>query len=756
MATEPEVIVAGVALAISVIALAAAALQVTQQYFASANNYNTCDTRVMGDWHKSRKRLLRLKEFRLEVQYDAPVIFLTRPDYEGVGPVPPKPVIMLNGDAESREQSWTAVVPDAPSNSNSTAVDNLSPKEKKAEKKKEIEAIHTADNDLATWVKLLQTIQNMESKSKEWQEGWFKKGPPKPGCVASPDQQKAALNGHTLVVAMQKKTKSYDTMPAGIKKPFGTTTWCHLIELTAMLGIYWVEFDRTNDRYRAEGNGFVVAGDKVSDLGVMFSFQVAKASRFAENRVIPSEHVKDLAFGIVPTVYCRTSTAVDRRLDRSDQKDIGKLHFSTRADIADSLVLIGCNANAVNYFARDDHLNRRVTHLFPRKLAKTAHLTCRPCSHRSVAFEIIGMLAKTFHIEHSGFRYLPNPTMYIWSNKNVSLPDILAGYLEQMELTGLRSRVAKVLGRHGNNILDHFKTEYATGWPSFALLKDLHDALEHTDVILTGVPLTERPKGPPRESTQVSGVINMHAEKFGPKKKSRVAAEVSQMPEEKSKTPDVAETDEQKVRRKMVQDVLRSHIQEVLSGLNLPAALPDQNACAATDTSNGAIEDGTSSDPQARPPRFDDIDSATPEDKQAKLMQVYFQVIRTKVMKTCAQNARRNRRGSTATVYLQHQYPFLSRFKPRAAERSVKEETTEVGPEDRDGADITELGAHGHPLTEDDTLAELGMPDVTHEDIWCTLVFRMICWLMLHDFDQMDIQKPKKELHGSRLRVYIA
>ncbi|KAH6685095.1 hypothetical protein F5X68DRAFT_22004 [Plectosphaerella plurivora] len=735
MTTEPEVIVAGVALAISVIALAAAALQVAQQYFASASNYNTCDARVMGDWHQSRKRLLRFKDFRLEVQYDAPVIFLTRPDYTGVGPVPPKPVIMLSGDDASREASWTVVV-DPPSHSNSTAADGLTSKEKK---KKEIEAIHTADNDLATWVKLLQTIQNMESKSTKWQEEWFKKGTPKPGSVASPEQQEAVRKGHTLVVAMQKKTKSYDTMPAGIKKPFGTTTWCHLIELTAMLGIYWVEFDRTNDRYRAEGNGFVVAGEKVSDLGVMFSFQVAKASRFEENRVIPSEHVKDLAFGIVPTVYCRTLTAVDRRLDRSDQKDIGKLHFSSRADIADSLVLIGCNANAVNYFARDDHLNKRVTHLFP------------------LAFEIIGMLAKTFHIEHSGFRYLPNPTYHIWSNKNFSLPDILVGYIEQMEVTSLpkRSRVAKMLVGRGNDILEHFKNEAATGWPSFALLKNLHDALEHTDVVLTGVPLSERPKGPPRESTQVSGFINLQAERVATMKKSRVTAVVSQTPAEKPKASDVAETDDQKVRRKMVQDVLRSHIQEVLSGLNKPAIPSDHSACVDTDATNGPAENGTSPDLQARLPRFDDIDSATPEDKQSKLMQVYFQVIRAKVVKTCAQNAvLRNRRGSTATVFRQSSTHVLNRFRPHATVSSMREEeATELGPEDQDGADVTESRPQGHPVTDDDAL---DMSDVSHEDIWCTLVFRMICWLMLHDFDQMDIQKPKKELHGSRLRVYIA
>lgn len=46
--------------------------------------------------------------------------------------------------------------------------------------------------------------------------------------------------------------------------------------------------------------------------------------------------------------------------------------------------------------------------------------------------------------------------------------------------------------------------------------------------------------------------------------------------------------------------------------------------------------------------------------------------------------------------------------------------------------------------------------EVSHDDIWCTLVFRMICWLMLHDFNKQDVQVSKNELIGSRMPVYIA
>jgi len=43
------------------------------------------------------------------------------------------------------------------------------------------------------------------------------------------------------------------------------------------------------------------------------------------------------------------------------------------------------------------------------------------------------------------------------------------------------------------------------------------------------------------------------------------------------------------------------------------------------------------------------------------------------------------------------------------------------------------------------------------ERIWYLLVFRMLCWLMLHDFDRRDVQisDTKSALLGSRLPVYI-
>jgi hypothetical protein len=39
--------------------------------------------------------------------------------------------------------------------------------------------------------------------------------------------------------------------------------------------------------------------------------------------------------------------------------------------------------------------------------------------------------------------------------------------------------------------------------------------------------------------------------------------------------------------------------------------------------------------------------------------------------------------------------------------------------------------------------------------LWVTLMFRMLCWFLLHDFDPMDVKIVPSNLKGSRIPVYI-
>ncbi|KAF4864302.1 hypothetical protein CGCSCA1_v014340 [Colletotrichum siamense] len=701
---DNELWVAIAALVISLIALLASLLQVAQQYYASAAGYSSCDDKAIGLWEQGRRRVLKPYEFRFEVQFEAPVIFLCRPGNEN-GPVKKQPILFIDGSQKSLEETWTSLGPAQPST------------------EKEIKrAVHTADNELASWVTLLSALQRMEHESREWQKQKYdtetkQQPPPKADApINAPENIDGILDSvtasYSLTVALQKKLKSWDTMPSSIKKPYATTTWCHIVEMIALLGIYWVEFDRTNDRYRAEGNGYTVTGSKVSELGIMFTFQVHGRNRFESNRVIPVDEVKELCFGFVPTIY--KSKSDDRRLNLpiGESRDLSNLNFATMDEIAETLVLIGCNTNTVRYFS-DNKTTTKLGHLFP------------------VAFEIVGMLGQTLHIDRSVFRLLPNPTLFKWDTKNFDLPRLLDAYAYQLKkLYGGKknpSDEARQIWRHIKILQKEIKPAPANRRAelSLPLMSALHAALDDTDDILTFRRKETRP--------------TMHREYTT---KSKLMRSISDKPG--NVLGDHTESAYEVERREMVRYVLRSHIQEVLSGFNPQPGKRTQDASGYPATTTTKTKS-----------RFEAIDAAPPELKQAKLMEVYFKTVRQKVIDESQKSTDRR----------------AEETKPKAApapagyglKRATTARTTRTVAtiESSDEESEEEIAFEHLPEIEDDKeeidlLDEDTSHETTHEDIWCTLVFRMICWLMLHDFHKNDVQLPKSELFGSRLPVYIA
>ncbi|CCF33658.1 modin [Colletotrichum higginsianum] len=673
-----ELLVAIAALVISIVALVAALLQVAQQYYASAAGYSSCGSKVIGKWSESKKRILKFTEFRFEVQFETPVIFLCPPK-NTKGPVKGQPIIFIDGSEKSLLESRS---------------DPLGPPQKiihgVSEKELAKQSVHTADNERASWVTLLSALQQMEKDSREWQKKQYletvfhkpPKGSKESTQIATQEEMDQVLQGvsdkYTLTVAIQKKLRSWDTMPANVKKPYATTTWCHVVEMLAMLGVYWIEFNRTTDRYRAEGNGYTVTGEKVSDLGIMFTFQVYGQSRFESNRVIPVDETKELCFGFVPTIYKSNSDSRRLKLSNDGPKDLSILNFASRHEVAETLVLIGCNTNTVNYFS--DSSTAQVSHLFP------------------IPFEIIGMLGRTLHIERSAFRLLPNPTHHRWDTMNFSLPRLLHAFAKQMETLRrgqLSPRiVGKAIRKHTKNIQGIITTSNQGDWLSLPLMDALHAALGDMDEILTARAKDNRPSVLPRAYSTLTrkntDVTEGHTE---------VAIESA--------------------RREMVQDVLRSHIQEVLAGLNEKP----EKATQKTPGSNVSL--GT--DPKKQR-QFEEIDAAAPELKQEKLMEIYFRVVRRKVIEESQESADRREMVGFGGLKKRQQTNFSTR-------------TAETMDDD----------------DEPVALFMLGEEHVSHEDIWCTLVFRMICWLMLHDFHKKDVQvSTKSELLGSRLPVYIS
>ncbi|VUC23234.1 unnamed protein product [Clonostachys rosea] len=761
--SQTEIVVAAAALVVSVIAFAATLMQCLQQYLGSARGYSHCNPKVMGKWARTKSRRFSLKELRFEVQFDAPVIFVCAPNNKK-GPVPEADVYKLDGTEESLRDTWTTL--------------NMSQR-KDYEDRNRKERIHTSDNERASWTILLSAVQCMEKKSREWQEEEFGyQGSPSPPRASHPElglplTPPTLEQTHTLVVALQKKRKSWDTMPANITKPYATTTMCHLIEMLAALGVYWKVFDRVSDRYRAEGNGFMVLGDRVNDLGLMFSFQVNGMSRFTRNRVIPVDEIKELCFGWVPTIY--RSTQDKRRLEIPlDVLDLSSLQLASRAEISETLTMIGCNNNVTKYF----NTNRRFSHLF------------------SLSFEILAMLAQTFHIEDTLFTFLPNPTPDRWDSKAVSLPKLLEAYELNFkeELAGRVPRNRTIVNRlkhHMGNIIRQYRKD-GTVAETLLRFRALHAALDDTDEILTGRKTAARkkpeqggnadPNLDPRPLSSAKTLERIGTLFIGTTKKSDASAKPSGPKKPvKSDPPGLnKETEEQQRRREIVQDVLRSHIQEVLRLLNEPDERKDQQTLRVPEQNRGRSRDPSPSVSSQFDdvPTFEDMDGASPDDRQHIMMDVYFKHIRRLVVPHATRSTDNRRAGRInspsgrrASVDSQSSVIRSTNDPSPVATVSVPPQITEEAAEEDNGnpttvgrsanssetVRINGVAAEAPSTTAISTpLPSLAGEAVSHDDVWCTLVFRMICWLMLHDFNKLDKQVVKSELLGSRMPVYIS
>ncbi|UPK96698.1 hypothetical protein LCI18_007633 [Fusarium solani-melongenae] len=717
---DPEVIVAIVALIVSLVALVATFMQVMQQYYASAAGYSQCNEKVMGKWALSKSRRFSWDELRFEVEFEAPVIFVSPPDNKH-GPILGADIYFLDGTQESLDNTWSEL--------------DINERNEYAQKTPR-ERVHTADNERASWTLLLSAVQRMEHESEEWQKSQYaemkkKTGPPTDQMPLNnlAENPPTLKDAHTLTVALQRKRKSWDTMPSTIVRPYATTTMCHLVEMVAALGIYWKEFDRKRDRYRAEGNGFMVLGEKVADLGLMFNFSIYGRSRFEDNRVIPVDEVKELCFGYVSTIYSVTLDKRRLRFPEDDPENLAFLQLATQAEISQTLVRIGCNNNAVRAFKDPE---KHTSHLFP------------------VSFEILGMLSRTFHIKDTMYTHIPNPTPDRWDKRSVSLIKVMEAYRDLvpdgLPVVHRNMNLIERIRKHTENILELHNDQDLR--KKMCLLKALHEAIDDCDRVLTA-----------KETDAMTPPPELQLGKAG------------------------HETEVQTARREIVQDVLRSHIQEVLRLLNGDDR--SDNSSLHADWSplvQGSRRDGQQ--PRVTPNGFEDMHEASPDERQHMFMEVYFYVIRPNVISRATRSTdhrrtslvappagappgygfRRQGTGQTLASSIRGAERGPSPTRPVAPPQTVDEAppplTTSI-PNGRSSLAERPRSAAGDSvaLTEDhekQSLLPLSIQEVSHDDVWCTLMFRMICWLMLHDFNKLDVQVSKGELLGSRMPVYIS
>ncbi|KAK3897008.1 hypothetical protein C8A05DRAFT_20141, partial [Staphylotrichum tortipilum] len=317
-------------------------------------------------------------------------------------------------------------------------------------------------HEIAPWVTLLSELQSMEKESREWQQEHSNHGPPRNVPLVD-------FYEHTLAVTVRSKQRSWDTMPSSVKKPYATTAMCHLLEIAAMMGIYWKEVDRARDQYRAEGNGYILTGSNVGELGIMFTLQICGKSRFEDNRVIPVDEVKDLWCGFVSTLFW--SKVRDRgRIVFSNEypNDLSFLMLGSFNEIAETMGLIECNTDTANYFRTYD---AKHGHLFP------------------LPFELLGMLGKTLRIRNSAFRMLPNPTPYHWDKNSFNIRELLMEYRKRIGDTEADlppvPQIEALIG-HANTLVAALKKDKNFNTPGYSmpLLDTVHNVLDKCDWFL--------------------------------------------------------------------------------------------------------------------------------------------------------------------------------------------------------------------------------------------------------------------------------
>lgn len=588
---------------------------------------------TIGKWAKSVRRVARPRQLRFDLLFEVPVIFLCRPENHK-GPLANTPIIFIDGSPDSLEGTMS----DLPSVANPPHREREVLRVKKG-------AARTADVRIASYVTLLSALQKLEKDSRVWERKELQKWL---SSSTAADEEAKEPSKPSLVVALQRKVVSWSALPSNFKQPKATTTWCHVIELAAWLGMYWSVFDRSRDKYQAEGNGYTLSGVNVTNIGTVITFQVHGRNRFEENRVIPDDGIKELCFGFVPTIYHPKSDASLIQYPSEIVRDFPIPNMSSATDVVRLLVTLGCNAATIRLFEED----KIVSHLYPGTL--TRRIVARLAEKITVVFEMIGMLARNFHVKNSSFRRLPNPTQYRWDARSFSFDLMLKAFSLQTDALGWWNRSRGMQTSLGTLVIKHSRDLRHLILPapdseqtsSLEVIDRLHSTIESLDEIL------------------------MVEEQEPNIRKKKTTAEL------------------RSARQKHVPLVLRFHIQEVVSGLN------EYKSAETKPDSDEDRPDNNKTKKSTDTPSWDDVLKAPLELRQHLLMKVYFLVVLPNVRK--------------AIGNLDSMYPGL------------------------------------------------GLDSCFVSEVWCALLFRSICWLMLHDFHPKDVQILKSDLYGSRLPVYIA
>lgn len=331
------------------------------------------------------------------------------------------------------------------------------------------------------------------------------------------------------------------------------------------------------------------------------------------------------------------------------------------------------------------------------------------------------MVGIVLQIEGTAFRVLPNPTTYQWDRSSFSLQDLLATYKSFLD-EGSRCQKQESQSEPRN-----VQAVFKNAAQILMIIRETGN-IENT---FNGPEPNCREPGP-KQRTE--------------KPKLSYGARISTLHNAIKGCDRFLEIT---TKRNMVRSVLQVHLQEVLGMLNLrdtdlgptesylDDAIAKEQLNRSTDqTSKTRRRNKQQTIDENRKgvlQRLQCLDSASYEERHTVLIDIYVNWIRENVIeKVCNELDRHRRRQNLDNNRQQAQ-------------------CTEIPP----------VGVKGE-LDKGEVDIESFWPNVKPEEkqeisnIRCVLVFRMLCWLLLHDFHKMDIQIDKDGLFGSRLPVYIA
>ena len=269
-----ETYLALTALVVALCSLLITTGQLLGQYFATADGYRRCQPSVMGPWAKRTRLRWRWAQFRFEVLYSTPDIFLHEFGVDAsdlrLGNVPGAE--RITGSLES--ESGTMIAPHSFSN---------------------------PSDEMVCWLPLLAVLHQHEREMQPH------------GCYKASYDKLLRHDRFPLAPALTIRERSWDFMSPDIVRPFATTNISDIGVLARRLGMTWVDFRPDDGVLRAEGKEHMITSTTVRSIGIVLQYMriSARPSSLADEKnerykavkdelYIPVREADAMGFGVLP------------------------------------------------------------------------------------------------------------------------------------------------------------------------------------------------------------------------------------------------------------------------------------------------------------------------------------------------------------------------------------------------------------------------------------------------------------------------